>query len=100
MIKTIKKDKDNKNDGDYLNDTDNNKNKRRKINDQILKNKGLQRYRNKKFKNSRTKTREKWRKRKIKIKGVRQEYKPLDGVYIGEKTGIKDDVVKSISLVD
>lgn len=71
---------------------------RRKITRQIKKNEGLKRYRSKKFKHSRTRTREKWRKMQIKVKGVRKEFKALEGHYLGEKTGINANVVRSIRL--
>ncbi|MES1922261.1 something about silencing protein 10 [Bonamia ostreae] len=72
--------------------------KRRKITEKMRKNEGLKRYRSKKFKNARTKTREKWRRKQIRVKGMRPEYKPLKKSYIGEMTGIKENVVKSIRL--
>lgn len=71
---------------------------RRTIGRQIEKNVGLKRYRNRKFKNARTKLREKARKQTIRFKGKVVQYAPLKGSYAGEITGIKGDIVRSKSL--
>ena len=74
--------------------------KRRVINKKIRDNVGLKRYRSKKFKNARTKLREKTRRKKIKLNGLIKNYKHTEGNYKGELTGIKSHLIRSTSLKD
>lgn len=72
---------------------------KRKASQKILNNRGLVRYRNKLTKNPRVKFRRKYEK-KLKIRAHRiKEFKETkDANYVGEGSGIKDNVTKSIPL--
>lgn len=71
---------------------------RRKITRQIMKNKGIQRYRKKSDKNPRKKFRNKYRKAEIKRKSVVREYNGKQSIYGGESSGIKDNLSRSTLL--
>lgn len=72
---------------------------KRAINYQILKNKGLTPRRKKDNRNSRVKKRKKYEKAQKKLKSVRAVYSGgSSGVYEGEKTGIKKNLIKSVKF--
>lgn len=72
---------------------------KRAINYQILKNKGLTPKRKKDNRNSRVKKRKKFEKAQKKLKSIRAVYSGgQSGVYEGEKTGIKKNLVKSVKF--
>ena len=72
---------------------------KRAINYQILKNKGLTPKRKKENRNARVKKRRKYEKAQKKLKSIRAVYSGgQHGVYEGEKTGIKKNLVKSIKF--
>lgn len=76
-----------------------NKDALRTINYKILRNKGLIRKRKKIDRNSRTKLKEKFRKAMIKQKSKGIFHKEAHGVYGGEETGIKSNIIKGVSLM-
>lgn len=72
---------------------------KRAINYQILKNKGLTPKRKKDNRNSRVKKRKKYEKTQKKLKSVRAVYSGgQNGVYEGEKTGIRKNLTKSVKF--
>ncbi|SMN18284.1 similar to Saccharomyces cerevisiae YDL153C SAS10 Essential subunit of U3-containing Small Subunit (SSU) processome complex [Maudiozyma saulgeensis] len=74
-------------------------NGKRAINYQILKNKGLTPKRKKDNRNSRVKKRKKYEQAKKKLKSVRAVYSGgQSGVYEGEKTGIKKNLIRSVKF--
>ncbi|QLQ79156.1 hypothetical protein HG537_0B05040 [Torulaspora globosa] len=74
---------------------------KRAINYQILKNKGLTPKRKKDNRNSRVKKRKKFEKAQKKLKSIRAVYSGgQSGVYEGEKTGIKKNLVKSVKFTN
>ena len=64
----------------------------------IEKNKGLTPHRKKDVRNPRVKKRKAYEKAKIKARSMKATYKPLEGAYGGEATGIKKNLVKSVKL--
>ncbi|QLL31643.1 hypothetical protein HG536_0B05070 [Torulaspora globosa] len=74
---------------------------KRAINYQILKNKGLTPKRKKDNRNSRVKKRKKFEKAQKKLKSIRAVYSGgQSGVYEGEKTGIKKNLIKSVKFTN
>lgn len=72
---------------------------KRAINYQILKNKGLTPKRKKENRNARVKKRKKYEKAQKKLKSVRAVYSGgQSGVYEGEKTGIKKNLIRSVKF--
>ncbi|KAH3663768.1 hypothetical protein OGAPHI_005170 [Ogataea philodendri] len=71
---------------------------KRAVNYQILKNRGLTPHRNKDNRNSRVKKRKKYAQAQKKLKSVRAVYTADRGAYVGETTGIKKNVSKSVKL--
>ncbi|CCE64992.1 hypothetical protein TPHA_0J01710 [Tetrapisispora phaffii CBS 4417] len=72
---------------------------KRAVNYQIMKNKGLTPKRNKDNRNSRVKKRKKYEKAQKKLKSVRAVYSGgLSGAYEGEKTGIKKNLTRSVKF--
>ncbi|ODV85618.1 hypothetical protein CANARDRAFT_28378 [[Candida] arabinofermentans NRRL YB-2248] len=72
---------------------------KRAVNYQIMKNRGLTPHRNKDNRNSRVKKRKKYATAQKKLKSVRAVYKEQKGAYVGEATGIKKNLSKSVKLV-
>ncbi|KAG7704576.1 hypothetical protein KL914_003967 [Ogataea haglerorum] len=71
---------------------------KRALNYQILKNRGLTPHRNKDNRNARVKKRKKYAKAQKKLKSVRAVYNKDHGPYVGETTGIKKNLSKSVKL--
>ncbi|ORY03783.1 hypothetical protein K493DRAFT_65015 [Basidiobolus meristosporus CBS 931.73] len=71
---------------------------KRQINYAILKNKGLTPRRKKENRNPRVKHRNKFEKAKKRIKSIKAIASGPEGVYSGEKTGIKTKLAKSVKL--
>lgn len=71
---------------------------KRKISYQIEKNKGLTPHRKKEVRNPRVKKRMRYEKAKKRLGSKKAIYKPLQGAYGGEMTGIKGGLVKSRKL--
>lgn len=73
---------------------------KRALNFQILKNKGLTPNRRNDNRNARVKKRKRYEQAKKKLKSVRQVYDDKNrGPYLGEKTGIKKGLSRSVKLV-
>lgn len=73
---------------------------KRALNFQILKNKGLTPNRRNDNRNARVKKRKRYEQAKKKLKSVRQVYDDKNrGPYLGEKTGIKKGLSRSVKLI-
>ncbi|GMM29008.1 hypothetical protein DAMA08_017240 [Martiniozyma asiatica (nom. inval.)] len=71
---------------------------KRAIGYEIMKNKGLTAHRKKENRNARVKKRNKYDKAKKKLKSQRAVYEGQKGKYIGEESGIRRNLSRSVKL--